>query len=91
MAELAMLADIQRTVYPEEVTRQLHFTASDGQIQIMIWLNYDWITHVDLIWLLNDFIWFYMILILWSNLFPYGDGQFQKFYDSTLIAKIDTC
>ena len=24
MAELAMLADIQRTVYPEEVTRQLH-------------------------------------------------------------------
>ena len=24
MAELAMLADIQRTVYPEEVTHQLH-------------------------------------------------------------------
>jgi len=24
MAELAMLADIQRTVYPKEVTRQLH-------------------------------------------------------------------
>jgi len=24
MAELAMLADIQRTVYSEEVTRQLH-------------------------------------------------------------------
>jgi len=24
MAELAMLADIQRTVYPEEVTRRLH-------------------------------------------------------------------
>ena len=24
MAELAMLADVQRTVYPEEVTRQLH-------------------------------------------------------------------
>jgi len=24
MAELAMLADIQRTVYPEEVTRQLY-------------------------------------------------------------------
>ena len=24
MAELATLADIQRTVYPEEVTRQLH-------------------------------------------------------------------
>jgi len=24
MAELVMLADIQRTVYPEEVTRQLH-------------------------------------------------------------------
>jgi len=27
MAELAMSADIQRTVYPEEVTRQLHVTA----------------------------------------------------------------
>ena len=28
MAELAMLADIQRTVYPEEVTRQLHVMVS---------------------------------------------------------------
>ena len=27
MAELSMLGDIQRTVYPEEVTRQLHFMA----------------------------------------------------------------
>jgi len=27
MAELAMLADIQRTIYPEEVTRQLHVMA----------------------------------------------------------------
>jgi len=27
MAELAMLADIQRTVYPEEVTCQLHVMA----------------------------------------------------------------
>jgi len=27
MAELAMLADIQRTVYPEEVTRQLYVMA----------------------------------------------------------------
>ena len=27
MAELAMLADIQRTVYPEEVTHQLHVMA----------------------------------------------------------------
>jgi len=27
MVELAMLADIQRTVYPEEVTRQLHVMA----------------------------------------------------------------
>jgi len=27
MAELAMLADIQQTVYPEEVTRQLHVMA----------------------------------------------------------------
>jgi len=27
MAELAMLADIQRTVYPDEVTSQLHVMA----------------------------------------------------------------
>jgi len=27
MVDLAMLADIQRTVYPEEVTRQLHVMA----------------------------------------------------------------
>jgi len=27
MAELAILADIQRIVYPEEVTRQLHVVA----------------------------------------------------------------
>jgi len=27
MAELVMLADIQRTVYPEEVTSQLHVMA----------------------------------------------------------------
>jgi len=27
MAELAMLADIQRTVYPEEITYQLHVMA----------------------------------------------------------------
>jgi len=27
MAELAMLADIQRTVYPEEVTHNLHIMA----------------------------------------------------------------
>ena len=27
MAELAMLTDIQRTVYPEEVTRQVHVMA----------------------------------------------------------------
>ena len=27
MAELDMLADIQQTVYPEEVTRQLHVMA----------------------------------------------------------------
>jgi len=27
MAELAMLADIQLTVYPKEVTRQLHVMA----------------------------------------------------------------
>jgi len=27
MAELTVLADIQRTVYPDEVTRQLHVMA----------------------------------------------------------------
>ena len=27
MAELAMLADIQQTIYPKEVTRQLHVMA----------------------------------------------------------------
>jgi len=27
MAELAMLADIQQTIYPEEVTHQLHVMA----------------------------------------------------------------
>jgi len=27
MAELAMCADIQRTIYPEEITRQLHIMA----------------------------------------------------------------
>jgi len=27
MSELAMLVDMQRTVYPEEVTRQLHVMA----------------------------------------------------------------
>jgi len=27
MAELAMLANLQRTVYPEKVTRQLHVMA----------------------------------------------------------------
>jgi len=31
MAELAMLADIQRTVYREEVTRQLHVMARVGK------------------------------------------------------------
>jgi len=31
MAELAMLAVIQRTVYPEEVTRQLHVMAQVGE------------------------------------------------------------
>jgi len=32
MAELAMLADIQRTVYAEEVTRQLHVMAQGREI-----------------------------------------------------------
>ena len=31
MAELAMLADIQWTVYPEEVTRQLHVMAQSRE------------------------------------------------------------
>ena len=31
MAELAMLADIQRMVYPEEVTRHLHVMAQDRE------------------------------------------------------------
>ena len=31
MTELAMLADIQRTVYPDEVTRQLHVMAQDRE------------------------------------------------------------
>jgi len=33
MAELAMLADIQRTVHPEEVTRQLHVVAQAGKVR----------------------------------------------------------
>ena len=31
MADLAMLADKQRTVYPEEVTRQLHVMVQDRE------------------------------------------------------------
>ena len=31
MAELAMLADTQRAVYPEEVTRQLHMMAQSRE------------------------------------------------------------
>jgi len=34
MAELTMLADIQRTVYPEEVTRQLHVMAQMGALKM---------------------------------------------------------
>jgi len=36
MAELAMLADIQRTVYPEEVTRQLHVMAQANESSLVI-------------------------------------------------------
>ena len=36
MAELAMLADLQRTVYPEEVTRQLHVMAQDRESSPLI-------------------------------------------------------
>ena len=32
MAQLAMLADIQRTVYPEEVTRQLRVIAQAREV-----------------------------------------------------------
>ena len=35
MAELAMLADIQRTIHPEEVTRQLHGMAP-RQLQVVV-------------------------------------------------------
>jgi len=31
MTELAMLADIQRTVYAQEVTHQLHVMAQDSE------------------------------------------------------------
>jgi len=31
MAKLAMLADMQRTVYPQEVTRQLHVMAQSRE------------------------------------------------------------
>jgi len=33
MAKLAMLADIQRKVYPEEVTRQLYVMAQAGKVR----------------------------------------------------------
>jgi len=36
MAELAMLADVQRTVYPEEVTCQLHVMAQAKEISPVI-------------------------------------------------------
>jgi len=36
MAELAMLADIQRTVYPEKVTRQLHVMAQNRECSPVI-------------------------------------------------------
>jgi len=39
MAELAMLADIQRTVYPDEVTRQLHVMAQAGESSPVIDLH----------------------------------------------------
>jgi len=36
MAELTMLAGIQRTVYPEEVTRQLHVMAQGRESSPLI-------------------------------------------------------
>ena len=35
MAELAMLADIHRTVYLEEVTRELHYNNVDATITLV--------------------------------------------------------
>ena len=39
MADLAMLADIQRTVYPDEVTRHLHVMAQAGESSPVIDLH----------------------------------------------------
>ena len=36
MAELTMLADIQRPVYPEKVTCQLHVMAQDRESSLVI-------------------------------------------------------
>jgi len=36
MAEFAMLADIQRTVYPEEATRQLHVMAQGKENSLVM-------------------------------------------------------
>jgi len=48
MAELAMLTDIQRTVHPEEVTRQLHVMvqARESSTQLCYATNCDIHVHV---------------------------------------------
>jgi len=44
MAELAMLADIQQMVYPEEVTRQLHVMAQARDSSQVIDQRYNYCT-----------------------------------------------
>jgi len=53
MAELAMLADIQRSVYPEKVTRQLHVMVQARERSPVIdrhsdhWIRLYWIKHTS--------------------------------------------
>jgi len=48
MAELAMLADIQRTVYSEEVTRQLHVMEQARKNSPVSFVNKEWQIRVSL-------------------------------------------
>ena len=50
MAELAMLADIQRTVYPEEVTRQLHVMAQATCQKFIEWNKIGILVVIKLSW-----------------------------------------
>jgi len=40
-----MLADIQRTVYPDEVTRQLHVMAQARESSLVIGLRFNCVLH----------------------------------------------